>query len=223
MSDSLRNVVAVLPADWPDAELEVKPGDLGQYAPIGLAMGAPMVLRPWDSLDDLHRQPGYYGGQGPTRDPFLDAPLNDAAAGTVYFDGTPERADFEALLRVLNVAARVEEYGVFLQDADDPLQQRYLTQMRVVCSWGLTSLFRVPADEVARSVSKQPVSLGKLLWKFIEDQQHTWGTRMGSHALRGVMGGDGDWAKEELAFGLMVENGYHGVFRIWSRAWLVTK
>ena len=36
-------------------------------------------------------------------------------------------------------------------------------------------------------------------------------------------GGDGDWAKESLCFGLMVENGYQGVYRIWSRAWLVTK
>jgi hypothetical protein len=41
--------------------------------------------------------------------------------------------------------------------------------------------------------------------------------------LYGAMGGDGDWAKEELCFGFMMENEYHGVCRIWTRAWLVTK
>ena len=40
--------------------------------------------------------------------------------------------------------------------------------------------------------------------------------------LRGLFGGDGDFAREELAFGFMVENDYHHVYRIWSRAWLVT-
>ena len=38
-----------------------------------------------------------------------------------------------------------------------------------------------------------------------------------------MFGGDGDWAKEELAFGCMVENVDLGIYRIWSRAWLVTK
>jgi hypothetical protein len=34
---------------------------------------------------------------------------------------------------------------------------------------------------------------------------------------------DGDWAKESLCFGFMMENEYHGICRIWTRAWLVTK
>ena len=37
------------------------------------------------------------------------------------------------------------------------------------------------------------------------------------------MGGDGDYAVEELSFGFMLENEYNQVYRIWSRAWLVTK
>jgi hypothetical protein len=36
-----------------------------------------------------------------------------------------------------------------------------------------------------------------------------------------AFGGDGERAKESLAFGFMVENAYYGVYRIWSRAWLV--
>ncbi|MEI9999893.1 MAG: hypothetical protein WDO13_12425 [Verrucomicrobiota bacterium] len=44
-----------------------------------------------------------------------------------------------------------------------------------------------------------------------------------SSQLRGTFGGDGDWAKESLCFGLLVENNDLGVYRLWSRAWLVTK
>jgi hypothetical protein len=41
--------------------------------------------------------------------------------------------------------------------------------------------------------------------------------------LSGTLGGDGDWAKESLAFGFLVENSYWAVYRVWSRPRLVTK
>ena len=44
-----------------------------------------------------------------------------------------------------------------------------------------------------------------------------------TQVLAGMFGGDGDDSREKLSFGRMVENGYHHVYRIWSRAWLVTK
>jgi hypothetical protein len=44
-----------------------------------------------------------------------------------------------------------------------------------------------------------------------------------SAELSGTFGGDGDWAQESLCFGFMIENAYHGVYRMWSRAWLITK
>jgi hypothetical protein len=50
------------------------------------------------------------------------------------------------------------------------------------------------------------------------EPRHTFSFR-----LSGTFGGDGYWAKESLCFGFLVENNYRGVYRIWSRAWLVTK
>jgi hypothetical protein len=41
--------------------------------------------------------------------------------------------------------------------------------------------------------------------------------------IGGTFGGDGDWAKERLCFGVMVENSSWMAYRIWSRAWLITK
>ena len=71
-------------------------------------------------------------------------------------------------------------------------------------------------------MTTQTVSIGDLIWKFIEDQQREYGKGY-SAQLDGLFGGDGDWAKEKLAFGFLVENEYQGVYRLWSRAWLVTK
>lgn len=77
---------------------------------------------------------------------------------------------------------------------------------------------KVPAERYTSTANL----IGDLVWTFVQSQQQVWGIYNTSQ-LSGVMGGDGDWAKEALAFGLMVENAYHGVYRIWSRAWLVTK
>ena len=61
------------------------------------------------------------------------------------------------------------------------------------------------------------------LWAFLVGQAREFGTGMGSPKLAGVLGGDGNFTQEKLSFGLMVENAYYHVYRIWSRAWLVTK
>lgn len=60
-------------------------------------------------------------------------------------------------------------------------------------------------------------------WGFMENERRKYGLYFGSPKLSGLFGGDGDFAQEELCFGFMTENHYHGVYRIWSRAWLVTK
>jgi len=44
-----------------------------------------------------------------------------------------------------------------------------------------------------------------------------------SRELSGIIGGDGDFEREELAFRLIVEDKEAGVYRIWSRAALCTK
>jgi hypothetical protein len=71
-------------------------------------------------------------------------------------------------------------------------------------------------------LTTQRLNVSGLIDAFIEAQQKRWGSGMSSE-LRGTLNGDGDWAKERLAFGFMIENGSNGVYRLWSRPWLVTK
>jgi hypothetical protein len=69
-------------------------------------------------------------------------------------------------------------------------------------------------------VPKQSLNILQAAASFTLKQREKWKDRS---RLAGMAGGEGDWAKESLAFGFYVENTYWGIYRIWSRAWLVTK
>jgi hypothetical protein len=212
----------IAPAVWPGRPLEVQPGDLDRIAPGGLGLDlGPFPIRPWD--DPFAESPAkYYGFQAPSGHPFLNAPTAEAAGGTVYFGGTPEREQIASLCGLLELSDKVREYAAFLGKATNTLDERYLVQLRIVSRFALERMFGAEISEKSAPFLAQDLTVFDALWEFIEDQQQTWGTGM-SGSLGGTMGGNGDWAKEALAFGFMVENGYQGVYRIWSRAWLVTK
>jgi hypothetical protein len=189
---------------------------------MGMGFAGPMIVRPWDTLSSALDRPNYYGFQGHQSGPLQDAPISEPAGGVVYFDGSPPREDFEALLRLMRVRTQESEYAAFLGEAESPIDERFIVQVRLVSRWALAGIFRASTDGDAGSLVAQTLTVGDALWAFVEDQQQRWGTGMGGE-LSGTMGGDGDWAKEALAFGFMVENAHHGVYRLWSRAWLVTK
>lgn len=222
MPTEIDKVATIAPAVWPGDPLAVQPGDLSQFTPLGLGLGAPLVMRPWDTLEHLADRGGYYGLERRTGHPLLDAPLTGSSGGVIYFDGSPDKADLDATLRLLTVHGETTEYAVFLGESQNPRQDRFLTQIRIVCPFALGALFGAKASDETIPLIKQPLSIGELIWKFIEDQQREYGTGYGFE-LEGLFGGDGDWARETLAFGFLVENEYQGVYRLWSRAWLVTK
>jgi hypothetical protein len=217
----IEHLIKIAPPVWPGGPLSGQPGDLGLFAPMGMGLSGPFPIRPWD--DPFSGSPaGFYQYQAPGAHPFLNAPATEPAGGTVYLDDGPSEDDLRVLLRLLGVRSAETHYAAFLGQADDPPEERYLIQLRIVERPALQHMFGVPAGEDFEALTDQPLSVGALAWAFIQDQQATWGSGMSS-ALRGTMGGDDDWAKESLAFGLLVENAFHGVYRIWSRAWLVTK
>lgn len=219
MRTNIDQVVTISPSVWPGKQLVVQPGDLKQFMPLGLGINAPMPMMPWDDFSQVLQRGDYYAFQARKNHPFLDAPLTSACGGVVYFDGSPERADVDSLLRLLGVHANTRDFAVFVGHAETPREEGFLVQLRLVSGISMKYTFGALGEE---SLPEQPVSLGELAWKFIEDQQALYGGGY-SVKLEGSMGGDGDWAREQLAFGFMVENDYHAVYRLWSRAWLVTK
>jgi hypothetical protein len=79
----------------------------------------------------------------------------------------------------------------------------------------------------AINLADQPISIGEYIAEFVASQRLKWNDPEApwrfSYRLSGKFGGDGDFAKEALCFGFMEENRPYSVYRIWSRAWLVTK
>lgn len=220
MPHGLEPFAKIAPAVWPGAELAAQPGDLSLFAPMGNGLGAPPVMMPWDDLGSVMSRGAYYGFHPHTGHPFTDAPITESGGGMIYFDDRCRQADIEAMYRLMEVYGKVTDYAAFVQESNDP-QDRYLTQLRIVSGGALSYLFQVPDTPESKALREQPLSVGELLWKFIE--WHVQECDAGRYSVDGTLGGDGDWAKESLCFGFMVENQYHAIYRIWTRAWLVTK
>ena len=204
--------IRISPPIYSDNKIDVEPGDLSKFAPMGNSC---------------------YGYQ--TRNdsnPFLGAPEQDACGGIVYFDNSITKADFEALMRIMEVqSAHVsnpgKDFALFGAESEQPGKDGYLTQIRVVPKFGLRYLFGAIKDETEyNNFVEQQMTVVETLWLFIESERKRWGTSFTQDkekGLRGLFGGDGDFAREELSFGFMLENNYYNICRIWSRAWLVTK
>lgn len=220
MPHALEEHIKFAPEVWPGAELQYQPGDLNLFAPMGNGVFAPLIMMPWDDLQSVTSRAGYYSFHPHNGHPFTGAPITEAEGGTIYFDKRCRQEDVHAMLRLMGVAGHSTDYAAFLQEAKGP-EDRYHTQMRIVGSMGLQYMFGIADDSEGQELRQQSLTIGEAIWKFIE--HFVTENQARRYSLEGTLGGDGDWAFEALAFGFMVENRYHGVYRIWTRAWLVTK
>jgi hypothetical protein len=203
--------------DWPGRPLPMSPGDFSRIVPHGMALDVGPIVRPSDGLAQAMRVPNYYGLEAVNPDPVRGAPTQYPDGGVIYFEVDRTWELIEAALRLIGVRLHEREFGVFQGEAADPFRDHYLDQARIVSKDALIGLFRVGAD--VRQIERQPVPIEGYVQQFFREQEQKWDNA----SLRGTAGGDGDWAKERLAFGFMVENQYWGVYRIWSRPWLLTK
>lgn len=208
--------VVPLPADWPGHPLPLMPGDFSKYAPQGLGLGPPPIVRPWDDPFEFFSRPNYYGFDPPETDPVRAAPSQQAAGGVIYFGNSMKPELLRGVLDTMGVRLTRRDYAVFAVDAQDTLRERFLTQVRIIGKSALGQLFG--AGEHAAGLTDQPLTIEQFVTAFLDEQRARWYDQ-----LYGKLGGDGDWAKESLAFGFLVENGYWSVYRVWSRPWLATK
>jgi len=195
--------IIIYPEIWPNKILEIQPGNLLKFTPSGN---------------------GVYGYQNRFgENPIQSAPKQEPSAGVIYFNNKITKEDLNALLRILGVRPG-KDYAVFLEESKQPDRDCYLIQVRIVTKFALRFMFGAISTAEYEKFPEQKFSVNEILWKFIEKEKERWGTScFDDGGLYGLFGGDGDYAREELSFAFMIENDYHGVFRIWSRAWLVTK
>jgi hypothetical protein len=215
--------VTIFDRDWPGRLLPLMPGDFSQYLPNGFGLAPPLIIRPWDDPMAALKRPNYYGFEKRNHDPVRGAPLTEPAGGTVYFDESTKRGELSTLMRVMRISDYDKDFVVFAGSARDPGAERYLDQVRIMSKRALR-LFGV--EQEAATLAEQPISIAQYMARFVKEQCRKWhdpDERAYSPLLDGLFGGDGDFAKEALCFGLMVENHPWSIYRVWSRAWLVTK
>ncbi len=144
------------------------------------------------------------------------------SATTTFFDGTPRREHFEGLLQLLGVHTRSRKFAVCQQEAAKPRAEGFLVHLTVLTDFALHfGLGKITSEEY-RIFPATNRTIGDCLWEFIADQQQRWGTD-DCPQLSGLLGGDGDEAREALAFGFQVDDADDYIYRLWSRAWLVQK
>ena len=208
--------VPLTPLDWGKSAGRPGPGELAYFVPQGFGLGSPPIITPYGGAP----KEDYYGFQPEQAHPILNGPTTEPNGGTIYFG---HRVTHEALLATLGLIGvqRETDYIAFGENSSDPVKERYLDQLRIVSTSAAHSLYG--AFDAAKPPT-QTLEVVKAIGAFVEAQKVKWldGGAFSSR-LRGLAGGDGDWAKESLAFGFHVENSYWGVYRVWSRAWLVTK
>jgi hypothetical protein len=194
--------VRITPPVFINNTLRVNPSDLTQFAPEGT---------------------GVYGLREHTnRNPFKEGPVHEPSGGTLFFDNDVRKEDFLGLSRILDITTN-KDYAAFLSTSDAPGKDGYLSQLRLVSKFGLKYLYDAISETEYESFPEQELTMPEALYAFIDNQRNEYGTFFGEPKLERKFGGDGDYAREQLSFGFMVENEYFSVYRIWSRAWLVTK
>lgn len=167
---------------------------------------------------------GVFGFQNnKVSNPFALAPEQEAGGGIVFFDSSNDKMKEKlfGLFSLLDVDEKTKKYYVFIKNSLNPQKDGYLQQMRIISDFAMEFLFKFKSEE---KTPEQPLNIPNILYHFTQTEIEKWGNSFFKNkGLWGKFGGDGYMAKEQLSFGFMIENDYHGVYRIWSRAWLVTK
>jgi hypothetical protein len=208
MTQPIEQLIDIYSPLWPGRILAVQPGDLQLFAPSGVV---DLDLR-------AGRLPGREGRGNRPADPVRAAPLTEPAGGAVYIQGQPAPADVAGLMRLLRVDAAAADYAAFVVRAADPLEERYLTQLRLIRVPALAAIYQALSPDEIRLFPDQRLTIGELVPAFIADEQQRW-------SARPLQPSPVDPAEprvmQALAFGFMVENAHYGVYRIWSRVWLL--
>jgi len=207
MTQPIEQLIDIYSPQWPGRLLSVQPGDLRLFAPSGIAdLDLRAGARP--AHDSFSNRPG---------DPVRAAPLTEPAGGAVYIQGQPAPGDLAGLLRLLRVDATGADYAAFVVRATDPLEDRYLTQLRIIRVPALVAIYQALSPDETRQFPNQRLTIGELVPAFIADERQRWYARPAQPAAA-----PGEpRVQQALAFGFLVENAHYGVYRIWSRVWLL--
>jgi hypothetical protein len=140
MTQPIEDLIDIYSPFWPGEPSRCNPAISGAFASSGL-------------VDlDLRRATCRYmpviGIGRPIR--FAAAPLTEPSGGAAYIQGHPTPADLAALMRLLRVDAAATDYAAFLVRAADPLEERFLTQLRLIRVPALVGIYQALSPDETR-------------------------------------------------------------------------
>ncbi len=161
-------------------------------------------------------------------------PIDTNSGGLIFFDDsnyspTTLRKTLE-LLGITNKRCPTREYAIYILHSKSPRQDGYLIQIRFVSSFALE--FYYEQKEEAKRCKE--VDIATIMCGFIEHEKSGYGYRMPEQKegevliltptnirnptlYRAINATGNEFGSFGLGFGLLVENSYHSIYRIWSR------
>ena len=194
-----QKIFPIIPT-WKKRTSALAPNDLSKFALHG------------DELNGFEDTPYPYH-------PILGAPLKTAEGGVIYFDAHAKPGSIQSLVSLCDVQREKRGYACFFAVSHDVLRDRFFRQLRIVSYHALVSYFHAITQDEYGHLPDQPLTIAEALSAFIMEETQA----MAVNDLVGSAGGDGNMMTEMPGFGFMVENTFCGIYRIWSRPWLLTK
>lgn len=157
------------------------------------------------------------------------APVEEETGGFLFLPGTVQPDVLRQLVVLAGLGStefrQANLYGLQVIDAPEGMERElgYMRKLVIADRFALRFLFRAIGETEYGGMPEQPLDAADLVVQFTEDERSKYGTHFGHHRLEGRFGGDGNFARESLGFGFAIENSYHRVISVWSRAWLCTK
>ena len=202
MEDASLDRLIIGPDIWPNKKLHLEPGDFSQYASKRGRFDDSSL----NSLDPIKSDPPY-----------------EESYGTIFFGNELKKQDFLGFLRMVGIYENDKDYLAFVKNSKNPKEDRYFKQLRLVSKFALMYEFGALNQKEYKDFKKQDLTIPETLWNFIQIENKRTETKIIEDRIEGKMGGNGDDSMEKLCFGFMVESDRHSIYRIWSRAKLVTK
>lgn len=191
---ALSKLVGLHPSIWEGKEeIEIRPDDFTQIVNNGF------------DCDSQFPKPG-------TDDPRKWMPWDERAGGAFCFnsrDYMGKKNAFLTLVMALGMSIRVKTFAAFIEEGSG-----HQKQMRIVSARALKSVFEIIDQDQYDSFPEQEVSMAEAFWVFFLDATPSHNP---PRKTRSENPGKATLSLIPPSIGIMVENAYYGIYRIWSR------
>jgi len=190
----LNKLINFSPPVWPGKEdLTPQPGDLTKFMANG-----------YDCDED------FFGEQ--KNNPFTRMPSAEDVGGAICFKSSVYRKDKKAFMTFMEALGmwNNKQFAAFKEERSN-YSHTCAKQMRLVSNFALQYAFKIIEEKEYKSFPEQRITMAEAFWSFLQEE-----TR-GCDFPKNISPGQAIITVIPPSIGIMVENSYYGIFRIWSR------